>query len=94
MKMPALKTVTRDEPCDYLANDLEQHYPVKTCDGRYQAVYARYEALAEATPGMSLIGRCGTYSVSRHAPGGEPIAGPCSGVGARGCSTSAGHGVA
>jgi UDP-galactopyranose mutase len=61
MKMPALKTVTREEPCDYLANDLERYYPVKTCDGRYQAVYARYKALAEATPGMSFIGRCGTY---------------------------------
>jgi hypothetical protein len=61
MKMPALKTVTRDEPCDYLANDLERYYPVKTCDGRYQAVYARYKALTEATLGMSFIGRCGTY---------------------------------
>ena len=61
MKQGAMKTVTREEPCDYLANDLERYYPVKTCDGRYQAVYARYKALADATPGISFIGRCGTY---------------------------------
>jgi UDP-galactopyranose mutase len=24
MKLPALKTVTREEPCDYLANDLDR----------------------------------------------------------------------
>ena len=56
-----LKTATQEEPCDYLANRLERYYPVKTCDGRYQAVYARYKALAEATPGINFIGRCGTY---------------------------------
>ncbi len=56
-----LKTVTREEPCDYLANGLERYYPVKTSDGRYQAVYARYKALADATPAISFIGRCGTY---------------------------------
>ena len=55
------KTVTRQEPCDYLANDRERYYPVTTCDGRYQAVYARYKALADATPGISFVGRCGTY---------------------------------
>ena len=57
----AMKTVTREEPCDYLTNSLERYYPVKTSDGRYQAVYARYKALADATPGISFIGRCGTY---------------------------------
>jgi UDP-galactopyranose mutase len=56
-----LKTVTREEPCDYLENDLERYYPVKTSDGRHQATYARYKALADATPGISFIGRCGTY---------------------------------
>ena len=61
MKTGAMTTVTREEPCDYLANDLERYYPVKTCDGRYQAVYARYKALADAAPGISFIGRCGTY---------------------------------
>lgn len=55
------RTVTREEPCDYRANGEERYYPVKTSDGRYQAVYARYKALAEATPGVSFIGRCGTY---------------------------------
>ena len=61
IKVGAMKTVTREEPCDYLANDLERYYPVKTSDGRYQAIYARYKALADATPGISFIGRCGTY---------------------------------
>ena len=55
------RTVTKEEPCDYLANDEERYYPVKTSDGRYQAAYARYKALADATPGLSFIGRCGTY---------------------------------
>ncbi len=57
----ALTTVTREEPCDYLANDLERYYPVKTSDGRHQATYAKYKALADATAGISFIGRCGTY---------------------------------
>jgi UDP-galactopyranose mutase len=57
----AMTTVTRETPCDYLANDRERYYPVKTSDGRFQAVYARYKALADATEGISFIGRCGTY---------------------------------
>jgi UDP-galactopyranose mutase len=55
------KTVTSEEPCDYAANNHERYYPVKTSDGRYQAMYARYKAAAEATPRMTFIGRCGTY---------------------------------
>jgi UDP-galactopyranose mutase len=57
----AMTTVTRETPCDYLANDQERYYPVKTSDGRFQAVYASYKALADATPRISFIGRCGTY---------------------------------
>ncbi len=57
----ASRTLTQEEPCDYLANGQERYYPVKTSDGRYQAVYARYKALADATEGISFIGRCGTY---------------------------------
>ena len=55
------RTVTREEPCDDRDNADERYYPVKTADGRYQAVYARYKALADATPRISFIGRCGTY---------------------------------
>lgn len=57
----ARKTVTREEPCDYRDNALERYYPVKTSDGRYDAVYKRYKALAEEKGGMTFIGRCGTY---------------------------------
>ncbi len=55
------KTVTQEEPCDYLDNNMERYYPVKTSDGRYQAVYEKYKALAERAGECSFIGRCGTY---------------------------------
>jgi UDP-galactopyranose mutase len=55
------RTVTREEPCDYLANRQERYYPVKTADGASEAAYRRYQALAAAHPGLSFIGRCGTY---------------------------------
>lgn len=55
------KTVTREEPCDYRDNALERYYPVKTSDGRYDAIYKRYKALAEKEGSISFIGRCGTY---------------------------------
>jgi UDP-galactopyranose mutase len=62
---PALRgprrTVTQEEPCDYRTNAEERYYPVKTSDGRYQAVYASYKAVADALPAMTFIGRCGTY---------------------------------
>jgi UDP-galactopyranose mutase len=51
----------KTEPCDYTLNCEERYYPVKTSDGRYQAVYARYKALADSIPGITFIGRCGTY---------------------------------
>ncbi len=55
------KTVTVEEPCDYIDNDYERYYPVKTSDGRYQAVYEQYRRLAAGIPDMTFIGRCGTY---------------------------------
>lgn len=57
----ARRTVTQEEPCADHENAFERYYPVKTSDGRYQTVYARYKALADAAPGLSFIGRCGTY---------------------------------
>ena len=54
-------TITREEPCDYIDNDLERFYPVKTSDGRYEAIYARYKRLAEEVGECQFIGRCGTY---------------------------------
>jgi UDP-galactopyranose mutase len=56
-----LKTVTREEPCDYRDNDMERYYPVKTSDGRVDGIFQSYKSLAESTPHMSFIGRCGTY---------------------------------
>jgi len=55
------KTITQEEPCDYRDNAMERYYPVKTSDGRYQAVYEKYKALAEQVGECSFIGRCGTY---------------------------------
>jgi UDP-galactopyranose mutase len=55
------KTLTREEPCDYLENAKERYYPVKTSDGRYDAAYRRYKTLAEQDGKVSFIGRCGTY---------------------------------
>ena len=55
------KTITLEEPCDYLDNDLERYYPVKTSDGRHDATYRLYRKRAERLDGVSFIGRCGTY---------------------------------
>ena len=55
------KTITREEPCDYIDNGLERYYPVKTSDGRYQSVYRQYRALAAEMANVTFIGRCGTY---------------------------------
>lgn len=55
------RTITREEPCDYRDNNDERYYPVKTADGRYQAVYNGYRDLASKLPNMNFIGRCGTY---------------------------------
>jgi UDP-galactopyranose mutase len=55
------RSITVETPCDYRDNAMERYYPVKTADGRYQALYARYKELAAALPNMDFIGRCGTY---------------------------------
>ncbi len=55
------KTVTVEEPCDYRDNDMERYYPVKTSDGRHDAVYRRYKQRGDRLDRVSFIGRCGTY---------------------------------
>jgi UDP-galactopyranose mutase len=55
------KTVTREEPCDYRDNDFERYYPVKTSDGRYDRIYQSYRSMAEQSPDVTFIGRCGMY---------------------------------
>jgi UDP-galactopyranose mutase len=55
-------TRTREEPCDYRDNAMERYYPVKTADGRFNALYEKYRDLAAREVGrMAFIGRCGTY---------------------------------
>ncbi len=53
--------MTREEPCGYRDNDLERYYPVKTSDGRYDAIYRQYRELAENEGNLTFIGRCGIY---------------------------------
>lgn len=60
-RQEASRTITREEPCDYRDNNLERYYPVKTTDGRYDAVYRQYRSLAEREGNITFIGRCGTY---------------------------------
>jgi UDP-galactopyranose mutase len=55
------KTITVEEPCDYTDNAMERYYPVKTSDGRYEAIYLKYKVLAEKVGACNFIGRCGTY---------------------------------
>ncbi|MBD3756399.1 MAG: UDP-galactopyranose mutase, partial [Gammaproteobacteria bacterium] len=54
-------TYTSEEPCDYKDNGHERYYPVKTADGRFDAVYSRYKEHAQELPHVTFIGRCGTY---------------------------------
>jgi UDP-galactopyranose mutase len=54
-------TKTIEEPCDYLENDMERYYPVKTADGRFQEIYLKYKTLSNTLPNITFIGRCGTY---------------------------------
>lgn len=54
-------THTREEACDYTDNDFERYYPVRTSDGRFQKIYEQYAKLADETPQITFIGRCGLY---------------------------------
>jgi UDP-galactopyranose mutase len=57
----ARKTITLEQACDYRDNAMERYYPVKTSDGRNDAIYQRYRDHAAKNPAMTFIGRCGTY---------------------------------
>lgn len=54
-------TITQEEPCDYRDNDMERYYPVKTADGRFEKIYAKYKEHAAKEGKTTFIGRCGTY---------------------------------
>lgn len=53
--------ITYETPCSYTDNNFERYYPVKTIDGKPQAIYQQYRLLASKLPRMSFIGRCGQY---------------------------------
>lgn len=53
--------ITYEIPCDYMQNNLERYYPVKTIDGEPQRKYEKYRDLAKKLKHVSFIGRCGQY---------------------------------
>ncbi len=55
------RSFTREEPCDYVDNDFERYYPVKTADNRNEDLYKVYQKRAAASAHVTFIGRCGTY---------------------------------
>ena len=52
---------TKERPCDYVDNNFERYYPVKTVDGAPQQRYQQYADLAKDLKHMTFIGRCGQY---------------------------------
>jgi UDP-galactopyranose mutase len=56
-----LTTLTLEEPCDYMENDMERYYPVKLSDGRAEHLYKKYQVLAARQQKVTFIGRCGKF---------------------------------
>ena len=52
-------TLTYEEPCDYIDNDMERYYPVKDVDGKNRETYEKYKEMIGSS--MTFIGRCGQY---------------------------------
>jgi UDP-galactopyranose mutase len=61
VRASGVKTVTLEEPCADVDNNMERYYPIKTSDGAPDALYRQYQELARAEPKVQFIGRCGTY---------------------------------
>jgi UDP-galactopyranose mutase len=55
-----MTTLTFEEPCDYLENNLERYYPVKDADNKNKKIYEKYKKLQSKN--MTFIGRCGLYA--------------------------------
>jgi len=55
-----MTTLTFEEPCDYLENNLERYYPVKDASGNNKKTYEKYKKLQSKN--MTFIGRCGLYA--------------------------------
>lgn len=56
---PHVTTVTAEEPCDYLDNQMERYYPVKDLGGENRARYDAYRAIPNER--VTFIGRTGQY---------------------------------
>ena len=52
-------TLTYEEPCDYIDNNMERYYPVKDVDGKNRETYEKYKEMIGSS--MTFIGRCGQY---------------------------------
>lgn len=52
-------TLTYEEPCDYMENNMERYYPVKDIDGKNRKTYEKYKSMVKNN--MTFIGRCGMY---------------------------------
>jgi UDP-galactopyranose mutase len=53
-------SLTYEEPCSYLENNMERYYPVKDLRGQNRTLFQRYQSLVK--PNMTFIGRCGLYA--------------------------------
>jgi UDP-galactopyranose mutase len=54
-------TLTFEEPCDYLDNNMERYYPVKDITGANREKYNKYKELADKEEKITFVGRCGQY---------------------------------
>jgi len=57
---PSNTTITVEEPCDFLHNDLERYYPIKDISGSNRKLYKLYKDRAPVN--HTFIGRCGLYA--------------------------------
>lgn len=80
-----LRTV--EEPCDYRANELDRHFPVRLHDGKADQLHERYKELAAGLTNMTFIGRCGTFQyLDMHQVVNQSLAGAAKWCAARGAA--------
>jgi len=54
-----ITSLTYEEPCDYIDNNMERYYPVKDISGKNREIYKKYKEIL--TSNTTFIGRCGMY---------------------------------
>jgi UDP-galactopyranose mutase len=57
---PSSTTITVEEPCDFLDNNLERYYPINDIFGENRRLYKLYRERAPTN--HTFIGRCGLYA--------------------------------